>query len=86
MKSISVKVPFKEGLHARPATDLVKLCQGISSKISLIKDDTTVDPKSILGIMALGATFGTELTVEVNGPDEDDAISKLDTYFNNGTH
>lgn len=81
MKSIQVTVPFKEGLHARPATDLVKICQVIKSDITLIKEDVTVNPKSILGIMSLGATFGTPLTIEVNGADEEQAIEKLSQYF-----
>lgn len=81
MISIEVTVPFKEGLHARPATDLVKLCQTIKSKIALTKEDVTVDPKSILGIMSLGATFGTPLSVSVNGADEEEAAQKLKTYF-----
>jgi phosphocarrier protein HPr len=81
MKSIIVTVPFKEGLHARPATDLVKICQTIKSDISLIKEDVTVNPKSILGIMSLGATFGSALTVEVDGADEDEAIDRLGMFF-----
>ena len=81
MKSIQVTVPFKEGLHARPATDLVKICQVIKSDITLVKEDVTVNPKSILGIMSLGAAYGTPLTIEVNGVDEDLAIEKLSQYF-----
>jgi phosphocarrier protein HPr len=81
MKTISVTIPFKEGLHARPASDLVKICQTIKSDISLIKEDVTVNPKSILGIMSLGAAFGSSLTVEVAGVDEDEAIVLLGHYF-----
>lgn len=81
MQKIEVTVPFKEGLHARPATDLVKVCMGIKSDITLIKGETHVNPKSILGIMSLGATFGTGLTVQVAGADEVEAIDKLATFF-----
>lgn len=81
MISIQVTVPFKEGLHARPATDLVKLCHTISSKISLTKEDITVDPKSILGIMSLGAAHGTKLTIDLEGADESEAAEKLESYF-----
>lgn len=81
MKTINVTIPFKEGLHARPASDLVKICQTIKSDISLIKEDVTVNPKSILGIMSLGAAFGSSLTVEVDGADEDEAIVRLGQYF-----
>lgn len=82
MQTIQVTVPFKEGLHARPATELVKICQFIKSDVKLIKEDTEVNPKSILGIMSLGASFGTALTVTVSGADEEEAIAKLATYFN----
>ncbi len=81
MQTIQVTVPFKEGLHARPATELVKVCMTIKSDITLIKDDNHVNPKSILGIMSLGASHGTALTVQVEGADEVEAAEKLKTFF-----
>lgn len=81
MQTIAVTVPFKEGLHARPASELAKLCQFIKSEIVLVKEDMNVNPKSILGIMSLGAAFGTDLTVTVTGTDEDEAIAKLTRFF-----
>jgi phosphocarrier protein HPr len=81
MQTIQVTVPFKEGLHARPATELVKVCQMIKSDVTLIKEDVHVNPKSILGIMSLGASFGTPLTVTVEGADEVEAVAKLAKYF-----
>jgi phosphocarrier protein HPr len=81
MQNIQVTVPFKEGLHARPATELVKICMGIKSDIILIKEDTHVNPKSILGIMSLGATHGTALMVQVEGADEVESIAKLKAFF-----
>lgn len=73
--------PFKEGLHARLATELVKICQLIKSNISLIKDTIHVNPKSIFGIMSLGASFGTSLTIEVTGIDEDEGAALLTKFF-----
>ncbi|MDD2534476.1 MAG: HPr family phosphocarrier protein [Eubacteriales bacterium] len=81
MQTIQVTVPFKEGLHARPATELVKVCMQIKSDITIIKDDSHVNPKSILGIMSLGATYGSALTVQVEGADETEAIAKLEAFF-----
>ena len=81
MQTIQVTVPFKEGLHARPATELVKVCMKIKSDVLLIKEDVEVNPKSILGIMSLGASFGTPLTVTVDGADEAEAIDRLSAYF-----
>ncbi len=81
MQTIQVTVPFKEGLHARPATELVKICQTIKSDVTLTKEETEVNPKSILGIMSLGAAYGAALTVKVDGADEEEAITKLAAYF-----
>lgn len=81
MQTIQVTVPFKEGLHARPATELVKVCQLIKSNISLVKDTIHVNPKSILGIMSLGASFGTPLTLEVTGIDEEEGAALLSKFF-----
>jgi len=53
----------------------------IKSDITLIKDDNHVNPKSILGIMSLGASHGTALTVQVEGADEVEAADKLKTFF-----
>ena len=81
MKQLTIKIPFKEGLHARPASELAKACQAIESDIVLTKGDRDVDPKSILGIMTLGAAYGDEVTFEVTGEDEDKAIEILENYF-----
>jgi len=81
MKNITVKIPFKEGLHARPASELVKICQNISSDITIAKGETVIDPKSILGIMSLGAAYDDEIVITVNGGDEDGAISSMKNYF-----
>jgi len=85
MQTIQVTVPFKEGLHARPATELVKVCQVIKSNISLIKDTNHVNPKSILGIMSLGASYGTPLTFEVSGVDESEGAAILSKFFEGET-
>jgi len=81
MKQINVTVPFKEGLHARPASELVKLCQGIKSKIVLGKGEMKIDPKSILGIMSLGASYRDQLSITVDGEDEETSTQKLEEYF-----
>jgi phosphotransferase system HPr (HPr) family protein len=74
-------VKFEEGLHARPASDLVRICQVSNSDIRIIKEDMIADPKSILGIMALGAAKGEVLKVEVEGDDEESIYSSLKAFF-----
>lgn len=75
------KVMFAEGLHARPASDMVKICQKAQSDIRLTKGGSTIDPKSILGIMSLGAAKDEVLQLEVEGPDEEEIFAKLKAFF-----
>ncbi len=81
MRTFTVKVPFEEGLHARPASELAKVCQVIESDIVLSKGDSSVNPKSVLGIMTLGAAFGDEVVFEITGSDEGQAVDSLEVFF-----
>lgn len=74
-------IKFEEGLHARPASDLVKVCHGIASKITITKDELKIDSKSILGILSMGAKKDDVITVEINGDDEQEGIIKLQDFF-----
>jgi phosphocarrier protein len=75
-------VTNKSGLHARPAALLVQTASKFSSDITLVKGASEVNAKSIMGIMALGAGQGTELTIKVNGADEEEALNALLELFN----
>ena len=81
MKSGEFTVAFAEGLHARPASELVRICQKAKSNILLTKDDMTADPKSILGIMALGAAKDSTVKVEVDGEDENEIFESIKNFF-----
>ena len=74
-------VKFEEGLHARPASELVKACQKAKSDIKIIKGETEVNPKSILGILTLGARCNDELEIEVSGEDENEIVQNLEVFF-----
>ena len=64
----------KTGLHARPASIcLYRKLTNISSKIKITAKGKTVDAKSILMIMSLGLTQGTELTISAEGDDAQEA-------------
>lgn len=78
---LSFTVPFKEGLHARPAADLVKICQKADSDIAMTKGDMSVNPKSIIGIISLGAASGEEVGFEINGSDEEQVAASLTEFF-----
>jgi phosphocarrier protein HPr len=76
-------VKARLGLHARAAAKLVRLTTAFSSKVVLRRIDggPTVDAKSILSVLMLAATAGTELEASVEGVDEDAAMAALDKLF-----
>lgn len=72
----------KLGLHIRASNVLVNACQRFNSKIELIRGDKTADAKSIMNLMLLGAPCGTELTLRVEGDDEQAAFDAVKTLIN----
>lgn len=79
-----VVVPNPQGVHARPADLFVKLAHQYQSKIEVIKDGECIDGKSILHLMTLGAVEGTELRLEAEGPDADEALNALADLVSRG--
>ena len=65
------------GLHARPSALLVSTASRYQSEVYFSKDDLRVNGKSIMGVMMLAAEKGSRLLVEVEGPDEADALAAL---------
>jgi len=72
-----IVVKNKLGLHARAAVKFVNLANRYSSAVRIIKDETEIDGKSILGILTLAATKGTPILLRVSGKDEDEAMEAL---------
>lgn len=68
----------------RPAYLFAETAAKFESNVELIKDDTRVDGKSVLGILTLGASQGTQVTVEVTGVDAESAISTLEGLLASG--
>jgi phosphocarrier protein HPr len=83
MKSRTVVVENRLGLHARAAARLVRLTSGFQSAIHLCREGNSqeVDSKSILGVLMLAATQGTRLVVSAEGPDEDEACAAVCLFF-----
>jgi phosphocarrier protein HPr len=77
----AVVVANAQGLHARPASLIMKLANQFESKIELIKDNQSVDGKSIIEILTLGAAPGTNLIIEATGPDAEAALDALAELF-----
>ncbi|MBR3628382.1 MAG: HPr family phosphocarrier protein [Elusimicrobia bacterium] len=84
MREKNVKIVNKLGLHARPASLIVQTAMAFSSNIYIIKDEAKVDAKSIMGILMLAAACGTEIKLQTEGPDEEQALEKMLEIFNNG--
>ncbi len=74
------------GLHARAAARLVRVASGFQSQILLRRVDGTVsaDAKSILSVLMLAASCGTELQATTEGIDEEAAMSAIDRLFAEG--
>ena len=83
MPSENIKIINKLGLHARAAAKFVKLASGFESTIELVRDNRVVNGKSIMGIMMLAASKGTELVLQVEGTDADEALATLVSLVNN---
>ena len=81
MREIIVVVKNKLGLHARAAAMLVEGVSRFKSDIALIKEGHEVDAKSIMGVMTLAAGKGTDITVRVDGADEESALEKVIELF-----
>jgi len=74
-KMVVIKNP--QGLHARPASLFVNLAQRFHATIEVVKEENIVDGKSILSILTLAATMGTELTIRAEGEDAQSALDAL---------
>ena len=70
-------VPNKSGLHARTAAKLVSTTMEFSSRVEIGNEEKMVDAKSILSIMLLAASQGSELRVLIDGPDEQQALKAI---------
>lgn len=79
--AVHVTVANRLGLHARPAMAIVDAASQFTSDIQIRKEEQTVDAKSIMQLMILAATEGTELELTATGDDADTAISELTALF-----
>lgn len=81
MKRSRVIVPWPEGLHLRPAAKLVRVAQKFRSTVFLKCGDRIADVRSIVNLLALCATLGVSLDLEVVGDDEQDAVVAVEQVF-----
>ena len=77
MRTVSLKICNQRGLHARAAAKFVKLVAEFSADVTVSKDGQKVTGNSILGLMMLAATPGSEIVVESVGDQGEDALAAL---------
>jgi phosphocarrier protein HPr len=73
----TVRIVNKNGLHARPAAEIVKLAAKFHAEITITKDDLDVNGKSIMGVMMLAAGKGSTIGIETKGSDADAALQAI---------
>jgi phosphocarrier protein len=82
MIETQITIINKLGLHARAAAKFVKTAASFGSEIKVSKDNQIVDGKSIMSVMMLAASKGTELKLQIDGPDEEQALQALTDLIN----
>ena len=78
-KEITILSP--QGLHARPAAMFVQIASKYLSNISVRKDKETVNGKSIMGILMLGAHHKSKITIKIEGDDASEAMNELEGFL-----
>ncbi len=75
--SARVTIPNKRGLHARASAKIVEASARFKSEIHVIKDGTAVNGRSIMGLMMLAASMGSEVEITAEGPDQEEALRAI---------
>jgi phosphocarrier protein len=77
----TVTVINRAGIHARPSALLVQTTKNFKSNIYFEKNDDRINAKSIMGIITLGAAYGTVLKIIADGEDEQTAVDTITRLF-----
>ncbi len=84
MISRNITIQNSVGLHARPATFFIQKANAYKSSVWVEKDDRRVNAKSLLGVLSLGITKGTVITLIADGQDEVEALNGIEELVANG--
>lgn len=79
----TVQILNKNGLHARPAAEIVKVAAKFASEITIARDDLEVNGKSIMGVMMLAAECGASVRLRADGADAEGAVDAIATLIAN---
>lgn len=72
------------GLHARAAAQLVQTANQFAAEVTIFKEDIEVNGKSIMGILLLAAPKGTQVSIAVDGSDEEQAMKAIAALVEDG--
>lgn len=81
MFTAQITVPNETGLHARPASGLVRLCKQYQSSIRIRHGDAEIDAKSIVKLLSSGLSQHAQIELVVEGEDEEEAGKAVAAYI-----
>jgi len=84
MKQLEITIENETGLHARPAKTLVNLVKQFKSDIVIRHGEKKANAKSLISVLTLGASKGSQLKIEVNGEDEETALTQIEAAILSG--
>lgn len=79
-----ITIQNQVGLHSIPATLFIHKANEFKSSVWIQKDEKRANAKSLLGVLSLGVTGGTQINIFADGPDENEAISALEKLVLSG--
>jgi phosphocarrier protein HPr len=82
----TLKIKNKLGLHARPAALLVETASRYDADVLVIKHGSSINAKSIMGVLMLAAEQGSELTFRAKGPQETEVLDAIEKLLNDKFH
>jgi phosphocarrier protein len=74
-------VKNRAGIHARPAAIIAQTANKFACEVTLSRDDSDVNAKSIMGVITMAAGYNTVLTLKTEGPDESEAAAAIVALF-----
>lgn len=81
MKKKDITIQVDGSIETRPVALLVQVASQFKSDIHIESGNKRVNAKSIMGMMTMGLESGEEVTVSVNGEDEDEALEQIEAYL-----
>lgn len=77
MTSRTVEIINERGLHARASAKFVKMASGFDAEVTVSRDGSSVDARSIMGLMMLAAGIGSTIDITAEGPEAQAALEAL---------